>query len=309
MIKKKGLVTGDADFVGSHLCDRLLKVKILVTGSKGQLGNEIRVLATNYPDFDFIYTDIDELDITDSLRVEEFFAANQPQVIINCAAYTAVDKAESDETTAYLINAKAVENLAKAATGIGALMVHVSTDYVFDGKSYRPYCESDKTNPQSAYGRTKLAGEDAVRQYANKGVIIRTSWLYSAFGNNFVKTMVRYGIEREELNVVFDQVGTPTYAKDLAKVILDIIPSALQKSGTDIFHYSNEGVASWYDFAKTVIAFSGISCKIKAILTKDYPLPAPRPCFSVLDKSKIKEAYKIKIPYWSDSVKDCIQRL
>lgn len=284
-------------------------MKILVTGSKGQLGNEIRVLAEGYPDFDFIYTDVDELDITDSLKVEEFFAVNQPQVIVNCAAYTAVDKAESDETTAYLINATAVENLAKSAALIGALIVHISTDYVFDGNSNLPYNESDKTNPQSAYGRTKLAGEDAVCQFASKGVILRTSWLFSAFGNNFVKTMIKYGIEREELNVVFDQVGTPTYAKDLAKVILDIIPSACLKFGVDLFHYSNEGVASWYDFAKTVITHSGISCEIKPILTKDYPLPAPRPCFSILNKSKIKEVYKINIPYWSDSVKDCIQRL
>ncbi|MCX6239377.1 MAG: dTDP-4-dehydrorhamnose reductase [Bacteroidia bacterium] len=284
-------------------------MKILVTGSKGQLGNEIRVLAESYPDFDFIYTDIDELDITDRSKVEDFFEANQPQIIVNCAAYTAVDKAESDETTAFLINATAVENLAKSAARIGALIVHISTDYVFDGKSYIPYNESDKTNPQSAYGRTKLAGENAVRQYASKGVILRTSWLYSAFGNNFVKTMIKYGIERDGLNVVFDQVGTPTYANDLAKVILEIIPSAFLKSGIDLFHYSNEGVASWYDFARTVIAFSGISCDIKPILTKEYPLPAPRPCFSVFNKSKIKEMYKIKIPYWSDSVKDCMQRL
>ncbi len=284
-------------------------MKILVTGSKGQLGNEIRVLARDYPDFDFIYTDVDELDITDQLKVEAFFVANKPQVIINCAAYTAVDRAESDEATAYLINATAVENLAKSSAAIGALIVQISTDYVFDGKSYLPYNESDETNPLSAYGRTKLAGENAVFQYASKGLILRTSWLYSAFGNNFVKTMTKYGIEREELKVVYDQVGTPTYARDLAKAILDIIPSAIHHSGTDLFHYSNEGVASWYDFTKFIITFSGISCEIKPILTKDYPSPTIRPCFSVLSKSKIKDTYKIKIPYWSDSVKDCIQRL
>lgn len=284
-------------------------MKILITGSNGQLGNEIRELANDYPDFYFIYTDIAELDITDRLKVDEFFAENKPEVVINCAAYTAVDKAESDETTAYLINAIAVENLTKSAAGVGALMVHISTDYVFDGKSYLPYCESDKTNPQSAYGRTKLAGEEAVIKYASKAVIIRTSWLYSAFGNNFVKTMIKYGTEREVLNVVYDQVGSPTYAKDIAKAILDIIPSAMLISGVDLFHYSNEGVASWYDFARTVIAFSGINCDIKPILTEEYPLPAPRPCFSVLNKSKIKKTYKIEIPYWSDSVKDCIRRL
>ena len=284
-------------------------MRILVTGSKGQLGNEIRVLSEDYPDFEFIYTDVDELDITDRLKVEAFFLENKPQVIINCAAYTAVDKAESNESTAYLINATAVENLARSAASIDALIVQISTDYVFDGKSYLPYKESDTTNPLSAYGRTKLAGEKAVFQYASKGLIVRTAWLYSAFGNNFVKTMTKYGIEREELNVVYDQVGTPTYARDLAKAILDIIPLAIQHSGTDLFHYSNEGVASWYDFAKIIIAFSGICCDIKPILTKDYPLPAPRPCFSVLSKSKVKDIYKIKIPYWSDSVKDCIQRL
>ena len=284
-------------------------MKILVTGSKGQLGNEIRVLAEDYPGFDFIYTDVDELDITDQLKVEAFFVANKPQVIINCAAYTAVDKAESNEATAYLINATAVENLSKSAALVDALMVQISTDYVFDGKSYLPYSELDETNPQSAYGRTKLAGENAVFKYASKGLILRTSWLYSAFGNNFVKTMTKYGIEREELNVVYDQVGTPTYARDLAKAILDIIPSALQHSGIELFHYSNEGVASWYDFAKIIIAFSGINCNIKPIRTKDYPLPAPRPAFSVLSKSKIKDTYEIKIPYWSDSVKECIQRL
>jgi dTDP-4-dehydrorhamnose reductase len=284
-------------------------VRILVTGSNGQLGNEIRVLAADYPDFEFLYTDIAELDITNPLKVEEFFIANKPQAVINCAAYTAVDKAESDETTARLINATAVEILSKSASSSGALMVHISTDYVFDGKSYCPYCESDDTNPQSAYGRTKLAGEAAVRQYAGKGLILRTSWLYSAFGNNFVKTMMKYGVERDELKVVFDQVGTPTYARDLAKAILDIIPLAFQHTGTELYHYSNEGVASWYDFARFVIAFSGIDCEIKPILTKDYPLPAPRPYFSVLNKAKIKETYPISIPYWSDSVKHCIYRL
>lgn len=284
-------------------------MKILITGSNGQLGNEIRVLSENYPGFDFLYTDIEELDITDPSKVEAYFKANQPGAIINCAAYTAVDKAESNEATAYLINAKAVENLSKSAASTGALMVQISTDYVFDGKSYLPYSETDNTNPLSAYGRSKLAGEDAVRKFASKGIIFRTAWLYSAFGRNFVKTMTKYGNERDELKVVFDQVGTPTYARDLAKAILDIIPLALQHSGTDLFHYSNEGVASWYDFAKTVIALSGINCEIKPILTKDYPLPAPRPCFSVLNKSKIKETYNIRIPYWSDSVKHCIQRL
>lgn len=284
-------------------------MRILVTGSKGQLGNEIQQLVNEYPSFVFDFTDIDELDITNSQKVDAYFDATKPQVIINCAAYTAVDKAETDENIAFLVNAAATENLARSASRTGALIVHVSTDYVFDGKAHMPYNESDLTNPQSAYGRSKLAGEEAVRQNASNGLIIRTSWLYSAFGNNFVKTMIRYGKERPVLRVVFDQIGTPTYAKDLAKVILDIIPIALTHSGTNLYHYSNEGVASWYDFAKFVIDSCEIDCDVNPILTKDYPLPAPRPFYSVLNKSKIKETFNIEIPYWTFSAKACIKRL
>ena len=284
-------------------------MKILVTGSNGQLGNEIRVLAKDYPDFKFIYTDIDELDITDPYKVELFCVLNKPHVIINCAAYTAVDKAESDSSLAYLINATAVENLSRSASVIDALLIHISTDYVYDGKTWIPYIETDQTNPQSVYGTSKLAGEEAVLNYAEKGIILRTSWLYSAFGNNFLKTMIKYGTERDELRVVFDQVGTPTYARDLAKAILDIIPLSTQQSGVNLFHYSNEGVTSWFDFAQTIIIFSGIKCQVKPILTKDYPVSAVRPCFSVLNKSKIKETFNLTIPYWSDSVKECIPRL
>ncbi len=284
-------------------------MRILITGSNGQLGNEIRVLAKDYPDFQFIYTDIDELDISNPVKVEAFFQATQPKVVINCAAYTAVDKAESDEQLTWLINSTAVENMSKSATGVGALMIHISTDYVFDGKAWVPYVENDQTNPQSVYGRSKLAGEDAVWKFAGNGMILRTSWLYSAFGTNFVKTMIKYGSEREELNVVCDQVGTPTYAGDLAKAILDIIPSASQQTGVNLFHYSNEGVASWYDFAHTIITFSDICCEVKPILTKDYPVRAVRPYFSVLNKSKIKDTFNIRIPYWRDSVKECILRL
>ncbi len=284
-------------------------MRILVTGSNGQLGNEIRVLAKSYPDLEFIYTDIGELDITNLLAIEAFCAANQPHIIINCAAYTAVDKAETDERIAFLINATAVENLSKSAAAFGALMIHISSDYVFDGKTCLPYCETDQTNPQSVYGRSKLAGEDAVVKYAGKGIIIRTSWLYSEFGNNFVKTMIKYGTEREELNVVSDQVGTPTYGRDLARAVLDIIPIASKQSGIRLFHYSNEGIASWYDFAHAIITYAGITCKIKPIMTKDYPAHAVRPCFSVLNKSKFKETFDIRIPYWMDSVSDCIQKL
>jgi len=285
-------------------------MKILVTGSNGQLGNEIRVLAADYPDYEFIYTDIGELDITDPNKVELYCVTNKPNAIINCAAYTAVDKAETDESTAFLINAIAVENLSRSAAAVNALMVHVSTDYVFDGNTWIPYNETYKTNPQSVYGNSKLAGEEAVLKYAGKGIILRTSWLYSAFGNNFVKTMIKYGTERDELKVVFDQVGTPTYARDLAKAILDIIPARIDQAGVDLFHYSNEGVASWFDFAQIVITLSGITCQVTPILTKDYPASAAvRPFFSVLNKSKIKETFSITIPYWSDSVKDCLRRL
>ncbi len=284
-------------------------MRILITGSNGQLGNEIRLLAENYPEFEFIFTDIDELDISNPLKVNAYFEENLPKVVINCAAYTAVDKAESDEQIAWLINSAAVENLSKSAATFDALMIHISTDYVFDGKAWVPYVETDQTNPQSVYGMSKLAGEESVFKFAGKGIILRTSWLYSAFGNNFVKTMIKYGSEREELNVVCDQIGTPTYARDLAIVILEIIPTASQQEGVNLYHYSNEGVASWYDFARTIISFSEITCDVKPIQTKDYPVHAVRPCFSVLNKSKIKETFNIRIPYWRDSVKECILRL
>jgi len=284
-------------------------MKILVTGAKGQLGNELRALSGEFPLFDFLYTDVEELDITDSAKVDKFFADNKPDAVINCAAYTAVDKAESDEPLALLINATAVGILAGAAANYKALLVHISTDYVFDGTAFSPYQETDKTNPVSAYARTKYAGEQAVEKYADKALIIRTSWLYSAFGNNFVKTILKYGKERGLLNIVLDQIGTPTYARDLARAILTIIPQAAKSDGIEIYHYSNEGVASWYDFAKEIVESSGLDCRINPIGTKDYPLPAARPFYSVLDKSKLKEKFSIEIPYWRDSVKHCLLRL
>ena len=283
-------------------------MKILITGSKGQLGNELRELAGEFPQFDFLYTDVEELDITDAKKVDGYFVKCKPDAVINCAAFTAVDKAESDEPLALLINATAVGILAQAAANHNALLVHISTDYVFDGTACTPYQETDKINPVSAYARTKYAGEKAVQKYAGKAVIIRTSWLYSAFGNNFIKTILKYGKERGLLNIVFDQIGTPTYARDLARTILTVIPQAVQSSGIEVYHYSNEGVASWYDFAKAIVELSGIGCEINPIGTKDYPLPATRPFYSVLNKSKIKETFKIEIPYWRDSVKHCLSR-
>jgi dTDP-4-dehydrorhamnose reductase len=284
-------------------------MKILITGANGQLGNEIRELATEYPQFDFRHTDIAELDITNSADVDAYFGLHRPDAIINCAAYTAVDKAETDAETAFLVNATASGNLARAARANGCFVVHVSTDYVYDGRNYRPYTETDAVNPVSVYGKSKLAGEQQVLQSGARAIVIRTSWLYSAFGNNFVKTMIKYGRERDALNVVFDQAGTPTYARDLAKAILDILPQAIASGDTGIFHYSNEGVTSWYDFAKAIHELAGISCSVSPIATKDYPTPAQRPFFSVLDKSLIRKSFAIEIPYWRDSLKDCIKRL
>jgi dTDP-4-dehydrorhamnose reductase len=284
-------------------------MKILVTGSNGQLGNEIRELSSDFPNLNFLYTDIEELDITSEIEVNKFFEVNKPDAIINCAAYTAVDKAESDEKLAFLINDTAVGILARVTSDINALFIHISTDYVFDGTAHLPYQESDKRNPVSAYASTKYAGELAVEKYATKAIILRTSWLYSAFGGNFVKTILKYGKERGVLNVVSDQIGTPTYARDLARTILTIIPKAEKIKGVEIYHYSNEGVASWYDFAKAIVEISGINCIINPIGTKDYPLPAKRPFYSVLDKSKIKVKFKTEIPYWRDSLKHCLQRI
>jgi len=284
-------------------------MKILITGSNGQLGREIKELESVYTHYEFIFTDVEELDITDADSVNDYFAFQKPDVVINCAAYTAVDKAETDEEMAFRVNASAPGNLARAASDSGSFMVHISTDYVYNGKNYIPYIETDLINPVSVYAKSKAAGEDAVQLAGGKAIIIRTSWLYSAFGNNFIKTMMKYGRERDTLNVVFDQIGTPTYAHDLAKAILDILPMAMIDERIEIYHYSNEGVASWYDFAKTIHQFANITCKVNAIPTSDYPLPAERPFYSVLDKSKIKKKFSIEIPYWRDSVKHCIDRL
>ncbi len=282
---------------------------ILVTGSNGQLGNELRLLAPAYPGYRFIFTDVAELDITSEPDVEMLVKAENPDFIINCAAYTAVDKAEQEPNLAFLINATAVGNLARVAVRHNAMLIHISTDYVFDGTGCKPYMEDDPTNPISLYAKSKHAGEQQLQSYGSNALIVRTSWLYSEFGNNFVKTMMKYGKERGHLNVVFDQTGTPTYARDLAKTIMHIIQNKPVSKGVEVFHYSNEGVTSWYDFAKTIMEFSGIPCSISPIETRDYPLPATRPFFSVFNKSKIKQHFQIEIPYWRDSLKECIQRL
>ena len=284
-------------------------MNILVTGSKGQLGNEIRSISNQYPDYHFVFTDVAELDITEYQQIDSFFKENNINFVINCAAYTAVDKAEQEIDTARYINVNAVKYLSQIAKKHHALLIHVSTDYVFDGKNHKPYTEEDIICPTSAYGKTKAEGETEVRNYAEKAIIIRTSWLYSSYGNNFVKTILKYGKERGKLNVVFDQIGTPTYAADLAFAILEIIPQLNSKLTIDTYHFSNEGVSSWYDFAKEIVELSNMDCIINPIETKDYPLPAPRPHYSVLDKTKIKKEFHIDIPYWKDSLKKCLKLL
>ena len=276
-------------------------MNILVTGAYGQLGSEIKELAALYPSFNFLYTDVDSLDITSDEAVEQFFAENKVEAVINCAAYTAVDRAETDEGNTLLVNAIAPGILAKCAAKTAATMIHISTDYVFAGNASQPYSEEDQVDPQGVYGRTKLEGEQRVLAENPDSVIVRTSWLYSAFGNNFVKTMLRLGREREGLKVVSDQVGTPTYAADLANTLLRIIEKSDQIV-PGIYHYSNEGVASWYDFALAIFELSGIKCKVQPVESHEFPTPAKRPHYSVLKKSKIKNTFGIEIPYWRDSL-------
>ena len=281
---------------------------VLVTGSSGQVGNEIKAISSDYS-YNFFFTDRNNIDITSKDSIKEFCKTNNINVIINCAAYTAVDKAQSDEINADLINRKAVKKLALVSQELNIKLIHISTDYVFDGKNFKPYCEEFQTNPQSIYGKTKLDGENEMRDINPKNsIIIRTSWIYSYYGNNFVKTMLRLGKEKEELGVIFDQIGTPTYAKDLAKTILDIVPQ-IENHKVEIYNYSNEGVLSWYDFAKEIMKMAKLNCKINPIETYQYPTPAKRPHFSLLNKNKIKSTFNIEIPYWKDGLDDCLRRL
>ena len=281
---------------------------VLVTGGNGQLGSELREISLNYPDHNFIFTDVADLDITNHAAVKEFIKLNNFNVIINCAAYTAVDKAESETELADQINHLAVANFARLSKDNNIKLIHISTDYVFDGKNHVPYQETDKPNPQSVYGQTKLDGELAIQKIkpANT-IIIRTSWVYSNYGNNFVKTMLRLGREREELSIIVDQVGTPTYAKDLAKAILEILPQ-LEKKEVAIYNFSNLGVCSWYDFAKAIFESSGIKVNVAPIETSQYPTAAKRPLYSVMNKRKITEKFNITIPYWKDSLGECLKQ-
>jgi len=302
---------------------------ILVTGSNGQLGSELRTLIHNelqgkvetllpkingtevltLADMHYYFTDRDSLDIADVKAIKNFIETNNIDIIINTAAYTAVDKAEEDKENADRVNHLAVQYLAEIAKEKSIKLVHISTDYVFDGKNYKPYNEDDATSPNGVYGMTKLLGEKAMQAVNPKNsIIIRTSWVYSSYGANFVKTMLRLGKERDALGVIFDQVGTPTYARDLAKAILDIVPK-IESKNVEIYHYSNEGVLSWYDFAKEIMRMAKIECEINPIETKEYPTPAMRPHYSLLNKAKIKKDFNITIPYWKDSLDKCLKVL
>jgi dTDP-4-dehydrorhamnose reductase len=284
---------------------------ILITGAKGQLGSELKEVSKNYYGYDFIFTDIDSLDITSHEKTSEFINKLKPDWIINCAAYNLVDKAETEPDKALLINGTAVKNITEVIRGSECRFIHVSSDYVYDGSSNVPYNENIPANPLSSYGRSKLAGEKYALLH-NGSMIIRTAWLYSSFGNNFVKTILRNAAEKESLKVVFDQTGTPTYAADLAGAIMNIISGVIRNQiamNSGIYNYSNEGVCSWYDFASEIIKESGLTCQVLPVLTKDYPQTSKRPAYSVLDKSKIKENYGLSIPHWRDSLIKCLKLL
>jgi dTDP-4-dehydrorhamnose reductase len=282
-------------------------MNILITGCNGQLGNEIQLLEKDYPQHVWFNTDVQELDISNQLAVEQFVAENKIDGIVNCAAYTAVDKAEDNKELCTTLNMVAPAYLAAAVEKRAGWMIQISTDYVFDGTKHTPYVETDTPSPDSVYGSTKLAGELGVSKFCKKTVIIRTAWLYSTFGNNFVKTMIRLGKEKPELGVIFDQIGTPTYARDLAVVIMTIINKGIIPG---VYHFTNEGVISWYDFTKAIHRIAGImTCHVRPLHTAEYPTPAHRPHYSVLDKTKIKKTYGFEIPYWEESLKDCIEKL
>ena len=287
-------------------------MRVLITGSNGQLGSEIKELAANYKKLDFVFKDLPELDICNFEALQAFIIDHNIKAVINCAAYTAVDKAEEESIIATKVNDEGVLNMVNALQTVNGKLIHISTDYVFDGNNFLPYIESDPVNPIGVYAETKRAGELAVINGDIDSIVIRTSWLYSAYGNNFVKTMLRLGNEKENLGVIFDQVGTPTYARDLAKTCIGVLCGDssvnISKNG-NLYHYSNEGVTSWYDFAIAIMELGGENCKVKPIQTKDYLTLAKRPQYSVLNKSKIKTDFKIEIPYWRDSLKDCIEKI
>lgn len=282
-------------------------MNILITGCRGQLGNELQLQEAEHPSHHFFNTDVEELNICDQAAVDAYVAENQIDGIINCAAYTAVDKAESDKEKCTTLNTVAPAYLANAVEQRGGWIIQISTDYVFNGKGYLPYKEEDTPSPDSVYGSTKLASELGVSKFCKNAMVVRTAWLYSTFGHNFVKTMIKLGMERKEIGVVADQVGTPTYARDLASALLTIVEKGIKPG---VYHYTNEGVASWYDFTKAIHRIYGIQgCNVKPLHTDEYPTPAKRPHYSILDKTKIKKAFGIEIPHWEESLKDCIEML
>ncbi|MBD5273983.1 MAG: dTDP-4-dehydrorhamnose reductase [Bacteroides sp.] len=282
-------------------------MRILVTGANGQLGNCLRKTFSNDKDLEVVYTDVQDLDITDREEVDHFIRENNFDFIVNCAAYTAVDRAETDDLKAAAINTVAVGNIAQAAAKHRVKVIHISTDYVFNGENYRPYEENDEPYPRSIYGRTKLEGEGILTSFCQDALIIRTAWLYSEFGGNFVKTMLRMASENKSINVVADQIGSPTYAGDLADAIHHILRHNKWLPG--IYHFTNEGVASWFDFSKAIFELAGKNAKVNPIPTSQFPSPAKRPMYSVLSKMKIKNTYGVNIPYWRDSLKKCLALL
>lgn len=281
---------------------------ILVTGANGQLGSELRKVGFTALD-EVFFTDVTELDITDYPAVEHFVKEHEIDTIINCAAYTAVDRAEEEPELAEKINAQAVVNLARAAKKEDCLLIHISTDYVFDGTGTKPYTEKDKPCPVSVYGKTKLAGEEAILKSGCFYIIIRTAWLYSTFGNNFVKTMLRLASERTELNVVADQLGTPTYAADLARAIVKIMDHDDRADLEGVYHFTNDGICSWYDFATEIVRLSGKECQVNAVTTAEYPTKTKRPAYSVLDKTKIKKMFEVEVPEWKEALGRCWKEL
>jgi dTDP-4-dehydrorhamnose reductase len=285
-------------------------MKVLVTGANGQLGNEMRIVAKNSQDV-YLFTDVAELDITSLEAVRKTVKEENVNVIVNCAAYTNVDKAEDDAEFCELLNAKAVENLAVAMKEVNGLLVHVSTDYVFGGDPYNtPCCEDQKGTPTGVYGLTKLHGEQAIERVGCEHIILRTAWLYSEFGKNFVKTMLTLTAEKPQLKVVFDQCGTPTYAYDLAAAIFEILENRKFEGKTGVYHFSNEGVCSWFDFTKMIAEFAGhTACDIQPCHSEEFPSKVKRPAYSVLDKKKVKETFGVKVPYWTDSLKVCLKNM
>jgi dTDP-4-dehydrorhamnose reductase len=284
-------------------------MNILITGSNGQLGSEFRELEKEYNSYKFFYTDLNELDITNAEKTMQFVKSNKIEAAINCAAFTSVDAAESQKSDAALINATGAKNIATACAKVNALLIHISTDYVFEGKNFKPYTENDTAGPKTTYGKTKLDGEIEVIFNAKRALIFRTSWLYSSYGNNFMKTIFEKAKKEKELKVVYDQVGTPTYAGDLARAILEIIPKVPQKIRTEIYNFSNEGVASWYDFAHAIVKIKNLDCKIEPVLSKEFQTEAVRPHYSVLNKARVKKDFGVSLPHWRDSLEKCLAKM